>query len=138
MWNQPTKEQLAKIPRLYETERVPLKEKFIGLHFFIGACDWYASEYDEEEDLFWGYAILNGDLEMAEWGYFSFEELKRIKIPPGFEIDCETCWQVKKAIQIEKIRMGNHWSQPEEPKKSSSRKEKTDDVRTSYGIGRDH
>ena len=137
MWNEPDKEQLAKIPRLYETERMPLKEKEINLHFFIGACDWYVAEYDGEE-LFWGYAILNGDLEMAEWGYFSFEELKKIKIPPGFEIDCETCWQVKKAIEIEKIRMGNHWPQTEKPEKSSSRKEKTDDVRTSYGIGGNH
>ena len=138
MWNEPAKEQLAKIPRLYETERVPLKEKEIYLHFFIGTCDWYVAEYDEEENLFWGYAILNGDLEMAEWGYIGFEELKRIKIPPGFEIDCETCWQVKKAIQIEKIRMGNHWSQTEEPKKSSSRKEKTDDAHFDYSVGRDH
>lgn len=137
MWNEPTKEQLAKIPRLYETEDVPLKEKAIYLHFFIGGCDWYVAEYDGE-DLFWGYAILNGDLEMAEWGYISFEELKRIKIPPGFEIDCETCWQVKIAIQIEKIRMGNHWSQTEEPKKSSSRKEEADDARIGYGVGRDH
>ena len=69
MWNEPAKEQLAKIPKLYETERVPLKEKLIWLHFFIGGCDWYVAEYDEEENLFWGYAILNGDLEMAEWGY---------------------------------------------------------------------
>ena len=137
MWNQPTKEQLAKIPGLYETEGIPLEDKLIHLHFFIGGCDWYIAEYDNE-DLFWGYAILNGDLEMAEWGYISFEELKRIKIPPGFEIDYETCWQIKKAIQIEKIRMGNHWSQPEEPKKSSSRKENADETHTDYGIGRDH
>ena len=137
MWNEPAKEQLAKIPRLYETERMPLKEKEINLHFFIGACDWYVAEYDGEE-LFWGYAILNGDLEMAEWGYFSFEELKKIKIPPGFEIDCETCWQVKKAIEIEKIRMGNHWSQTEEPKKSSSRKEEADDAHTGYCNRRNH
>ena len=137
MWNEPTKEQRDKIPRLYETEKVPLKEKLIWLHFFIGGCDWYVTEYDGE-DLFWGYAILNGDLEMAEWGYISFEELKRIKIPPGFEIDCEKDWQVKKAIQIEKIRMGNHWSQTEEPKKSPSRKEEADDVRTDLVGGRDH
>ena len=25
MWNEPTKEELAKIPRLYETEDIPLK-----------------------------------------------------------------------------------------------------------------
>jgi hypothetical protein len=137
MWNEPSKEQLAKIPKLYETEGVPLREKLIWLHFFIGGCDWYVVEYDGE-DLFWGYAILNGDLEMAEWDYISLVELKQTKIPPGFEIDCETCWQVKKAIEIEKIRMGNHWPQTEEPKKSSSRKEKADDARTGYCNRRNH
>jgi len=112
MWNEPTKEQLGKIPRLYETEDIHLKDKLIYLHFFIGECDWYITEYDGE-DLFWGYAILNGDLEMAEWGYISFDELKRVRIPPGFEIDCEIDWRIRKAIKIEKIRIGNNWSEPE-------------------------
>ncbi len=31
MWNEPTKEQLAKLPGLYETENVPLKDKLILL-----------------------------------------------------------------------------------------------------------
>ena len=109
MWNEPTKEQLAKIPKLYETEKVPLKGKLVYLHFFIGGCDWYITEFDEEEDLFWGYAILNSDYEMAEWGYVSFDELKSIKIPPGFEVDCDLYWKVRKASEIEKIREGNHW-----------------------------
>jgi hypothetical protein len=74
MWNKPTREQLARIPRLYETEDIPLREKFIYLHFFIGNCDWFIAEY--KDDIFFGYAILNGDHEMAEWGYISFDELK--------------------------------------------------------------
>ena len=45
MWNTPTKEELAKIPRLYETENIPLKDKIIHMHFFIGGCDWYIAEY---------------------------------------------------------------------------------------------
>ncbi len=57
MWNTPTKKRLSKIPKLYETEGVALKDKLIYLHFFIGDCDWYIAEYDGE-DLFWGYAIL--------------------------------------------------------------------------------
>ena len=138
MWNEPSKEQLGKIPKLYETEGVPLEEKLIWVHFFIGGCDWYVSEYDEEENLFWGYAILNGDLDMAEWGYVSFDELKSIRIPPGFEVDCDQYWQIKKAIDIEKIRMGNHWSDKEEPKGHSKGKEKTDDTRTDLVVRRDH
>ena len=136
MWNEPTKEQLAKIPRLYETEDVPLKEKLIYLHFFIGGSDWYVTEYDGE-DLFWGYAILNSDFEMSEWGYMSFDELKSIKIPPGFEIDCEKDWEVRKAREIEKIRIGNGWSE-EEPKENDSRKEETDDSRIGYCNRRNH
>ena len=87
MWNEPSKERLAKIPKLYETEETPLQEKLIHLHFFIGACDWFIAEFDGE-DVFWGFAILNQDYEMAEWGYFSFNELKSININ-GIEIDCE-------------------------------------------------
>jgi hypothetical protein len=105
MWNEPTQEQLARIPRLYETEDVPLRVKPIYLHFFIGGCDWYVSEYDGE-DLFFGYAILNNDVEMAEWGYISFRELKEIKIKGSLEVDCELeeHWKVRKASEIERIR----------------------------------
>ena len=71
MWNIPSKEQLAKIPKLYQTEGVLLKDKPIHLHFFLGGCDWYIAEFDGD-DTFFGYAIINNDLENAEWGYISF------------------------------------------------------------------
>jgi hypothetical protein len=79
MWNTPTTDRLSKIPRLYETEHIPLQDKLIHLHFFIGGCDWYIAEFDGE-DLFWGFAILNDDFQNAEWGYISFSELKSIKV----------------------------------------------------------
>ena len=93
---------MARIPKLYETEGTPLGEKIIYEHFFIGNSDWYIAEYDGE-DIFFGYAILGGDLEMAEWGYISFEELKEIKIPPGFEVERDLYWNPKKAKDIKKI-----------------------------------
>ena len=106
MWNEPTKERLSKIPKLYETEHTPLKDKLIHLHFFIAACDWYIAEYDGH-DLFWGYAILNNDLDMAEWGYISFKELRDLSIN-GMEIDCELeeYFPIKTASEIEKICKG--------------------------------
>ncbi len=104
MWNEPTQEQLNKIPRLYETENVKLKDKLIHLHFFIGGCDWYVAEYDGD-DLFWGYAILHNDYQMAEWGYISFSELKEIKVNGYLEIDNDVHWKVKPASEIEKIRI---------------------------------
>lgn len=102
MWNVPTPEMLAKIPKLYETEEIPLKDKLIHLHFFIGGCDWYIAEFDGD-DLFWGYAILNGDYQNAEWGYISFNELKEVKVRGVIEIDCDLHWKVKKASEIERI-----------------------------------
>lgn len=101
MWNEPSKDRLDKIPRLYETEKVSIEEKLIYLHFFIGACDWYVSEFDGD-DTFWGYAILNGDHQNAEWGYFSFAELRDYALKGVVEIDCEleATWRVKKFREI--------------------------------------
>ena len=102
MWNKPSQEKLDRIPRLYETENTQLEDKLIHLHFFIGGCDWYIAEYDGDA-LFFGFAILNGDYEMAEWGYISFAELKSLRIH-GIEIDCETDWTPKKASEIDLIK----------------------------------
>ncbi|MBN2059921.1 MAG: DUF2958 domain-containing protein [Deltaproteobacteria bacterium] len=110
MWNIPTKERLAKIPRLYETEHINIRDKMIHLHFFIGSCDWYAAEYDGE-DLFWGFAILNGDLQNAEWGFVSFNELKNIKIDGWLEIDCELedFFPIQRASEVVRICEAHGW-----------------------------
>ena len=104
MWNEPSKERLTKIPILYETENIPLPDKVIYLHFFIAGSDWYIAEYDSD-DLFWGYAILNGDDVNAEWGYISFSELKTIKVNGWLEVDCETeeSWKIRKASEVKGI-----------------------------------
>ena len=102
MWNTPAADQLSKIPRLYETENIPTEDKLIFFNFFIGGCDWYVAEYDGD-DLFFGFAILNSDYEMAEWGYISFAELKSISID-GLEIDCVSSWTPKKACEIDLIK----------------------------------
>jgi hypothetical protein len=110
MWNEPTKERLSKIPKLYETENTQAREKLIPLHFFIAGCDWYVAEYDGE-DIFWGFAILNEDYEMAEWGYISFSELKSLRLMGWLEVDCEIeeAWPVKRATEVAKIRKAQGW-----------------------------
>jgi len=100
MWNPPTKKQLAKLPKLYSTEKVKLENKIIRMHFFIGGSDWYIAEFDGE-DLFFGYAILNGNLQMAEWGYISLRELKSLKV--GYvEVDRDLYWKNKKFSEVMK------------------------------------
>ena len=110
MWNTPTKERLARLPKFYETENIPLREKLIHLHFFIGGSDWYIAEFDGK-DLFFGFAILNNDDQMAEWGYVSFKELKSIKLQGWIEVDCETeeVWTIRKTSEIDRIRKAQGW-----------------------------
>ena len=71
----------------------------------MAGCDWYIVEFDGD-DLFFGYAILNGDLDCSEWGYVSFSELKSIKV--GFlEVDCELeeHWGDKKVSEVSTIKV---------------------------------
>jgi hypothetical protein len=108
MWNEPTKEKLATIPKFYETEKIPLKDKKIHLHFFIFDCDWYIAEYDGEETFF-GFVILGNDYHNAEWGYVNFNDLKNICLI-GTEVDSETPWRICKASEIEKICKAQDWT----------------------------
>lgn len=105
MWNIPSKSRLDQIPRLYETEHISIKDVLVYLHFYLAESDWFITEYDGD-DLFFGYAILNGDTQCAEWGYSSFSELKEIRIH-FMEVECEseTSWQVRPVSAVEKIRL---------------------------------
>jgi hypothetical protein len=66
--------------------------------------------------VFWGFAILNGDYEMAEWGYVSFSELKSISVN-GIEIDCEVeeAWRVRRAAEVDKIGIARGWPRETAP-----------------------
>ncbi|MBN1516630.1 DUF2958 domain-containing protein [Candidatus Sumerlaeota bacterium] len=103
MWNEPTERQLSALPSLYSTENVPLEEKIIHMHFFLGGCDWFMAEYDPTDRLFFGYVILNDDLENAEWGYTSFDEMRSIRTRHGLEIDRDLHWHPNPVSQIPRI-----------------------------------
>jgi len=108
MWNKPTDAELRALPPLYSSESTPLKEKVIHMHFFIGGCDWYATEYEQQDQLFFGFAILNNDLEMAEWGYFSLPELASIKAS-FMEVDRDLHFPQTKAKNIPAICKAQGW-----------------------------
>ena len=107
MWNAPDERQLREIPKLYANDQLPLKDHIVHLHFFIGGCDWYITEFDGAETFF-GYAILHGDYQNAEWGYMNFEEMKAINVH-GQEIDCDLHWKKRPAGQVDKIVKGCGW-----------------------------
>lgn len=49
------------------------------IHYFIGSSDWYVCEVDEDNVGF-GYAILNGDIQNAEYGYIDLNEVTTITL----------------------------------------------------------
>jgi hypothetical protein len=103
MWNKPTENQLSKLPELYSTESIPLMEKVIHMHFFLGGCDWYVAEYDKESQNIFGFAILNNNYQMAEWGYFNFNELCELKVK-FVEVDRDIHFTQTMAKCIDKIK----------------------------------
>ncbi len=102
MWAKPTNADWKKLPKLYSTEDVKTKDKIIQWHFFLGGCDWYIVEGDQEKGTLFGFAIINSDTENAEWGYVNYRELEEVKA--GFmEVDFDKHWTKKKASEVDKI-----------------------------------
>ena len=77
-------QQIAAMPKTYEQEDKG-DQATAHLHYFVGGCDWYITEKDVDGGVqqAYGYAIINGDDEMAECGYICIEEITRC----GAELD---------------------------------------------------
>ena len=101
MWNRPSDQELKKLPKFYETENTPLEDKILYMHFFLGNCDWYIAEYCPLERAFFGYVLLNGDIQNSEWGYTSYDELIRVKVKNVYEIDRDLFWKPKKFKELD-------------------------------------
>ena len=105
MKNTPTEAQLASIPGLYQTDHISTQDKIIHAHFHIGENHWFIAEFDQVDTMF-GFCILNGDLEISEWGYVSFQDLKDINVLGLYQVQYDVYWTPKPAGQVEFIRRG--------------------------------
>jgi hypothetical protein len=66
-------------------------------HLLAGG-HWYATEYDPETRLFFGYVSIFGD-HNDEWGYFSLEDLESYEGLYGFRIERDPYWKEGPATQ---------------------------------------
>jgi len=104
-------ETISTMPATYETENIKENDKIIHLHYFNSGSDWYIIEKDKGQsgkdekeagltpDLQYqafGYTVLNGDHEMAEWGYISIKELIRNNVELDFYWTKKTFGELKK------------------------------------------
>lgn len=98
---------VERIPKLYETDGIPLEKKIIYQKWEIPQIGfyWLISELDKKENLAFGYANLNDDY-FAEWGYISIEEL----IDNGANQDREwrPCTFEEAQKKIREYRRGYH------------------------------
>lgn len=52
-----------------------------------GAGTWLATEYNQQDEMFFGYVSIFGVSSMDEWGYFSLKELTDFKGRFGLGIE---------------------------------------------------
>lgn len=79
-----SKELAEQLPRLYANEDLGLAAQAL-VKFFTPDSNWtwYATEYDPENRIFFGYVIGFED----ELGYFSLDELEEARGPLGLPIE---------------------------------------------------
>ena len=65
-----------------------------------GAGTWYATEYDPETKLFFGYVSIFGD-HCDEWGSFSLKELEEFRGRFGLGIERDRFLTEKRISQVE-------------------------------------
>ena len=81
-----TKELLKRFAEVGSQENI--KDPIVIAKFFnpTGIGNWFATEYNPEEKIFFGYVSLFGDYN-DEWGSFSLEELENFKGKMGSGIE---------------------------------------------------
>lgn len=87
------------IPKIREQEGKPIEDHICYLHLFdpYGSWEWYVCELDKEYNIAFGY--VNGFC--GEWGDFSIDELKSIKIGGMQRIERDPYFIPKKFSEIQ-------------------------------------
>lgn len=96
-----TKAMLDSFEKVGRQPEVPFDEKIVIAKFFnpVGAGTWYATEYDPEERMFFGYVSFFGD-HNDEWGSFSLDELESYRGPFGLGIERDRYWTKRPFSEI--------------------------------------
>jgi len=81
-----TKELEERFGQIGSQEEV--KDPIVIAKFFnpAGSGTWFATEYNPEDKIFFGYVSIFGDY-CDEWGSFSLDELESVKGPFGLGIE---------------------------------------------------
>lgn len=88
-----TKELEAKLPPLQSTSEREEKGIVVEAHYFSSSWDWYATEYDPKDRMFFG-LVKGFEIEL---GYFSLDELEAnsCEVRPLGGIERDLYWTPK-------------------------------------------
>jgi len=94
-----TKQLLNRFEQVGRQEDV--KDPLVIVKFFnpTGAGTWYATEYDPENKVFFGYVSIFGDWN-DEWGSFSLKELEDYRGMFGLGIERDLYFEEKPISQV--------------------------------------
>ena len=94
-----TKELLKRFEKVGRQEND--SDPLVIAKFFnpTGAGNWYATEYDPNEKIFFGYVSIFGDYN-DEWGSFSLEELQSYKGNFGLGIERDLYFTEKRISKV--------------------------------------
>ena len=94
-----TKEIEQKLPQLLSQDGNPDARVYVKFFSPLHRWTWYATEYDPEQRLFFGYVESGIDANFDELCYFSLDELKAIKLPFGLSIERDINWNDKTTLR---------------------------------------
>jgi hypothetical protein len=93
------------IPAIGATDgmnRTLVREHPAMLHYFCGSTDIFICEFDGKDQMF-GFSILHGDYEMAEFGYISLSEIKSIA-----PMNLDYYWE-EQSIEAARYKLYKHY-----------------------------
>lgn len=88
--------RFAQVGRQEDVEDPIVLAKFFNP---TGAGTWYATEYDPEQRIFFGYVSIFGD-HCDEWGSFSLDELEAYQGRFGLGIERDLYWTERPASEV--------------------------------------
>jgi hypothetical protein len=96
----PPEATAKKIPLYGTQDNVPFNEQIVHVHYFMGACDWYITEYEPSSGIAYGYADLG--FGYGEWGSIYLPELAEYQ-QTYLVVERELDWKPTPVTDIDKI-----------------------------------
>ena len=106
-----TKEILARLPKLYATENDG-EEAVAQVKFFTpdGSYTFYATEYDPDEERFFG--LILGGGHSPDLGYFMLSDLKEARGPLGLPIERDRHFDPTSLKVVKETALHNVFTSP--------------------------